>query len=234
MTDKSKTPLFLSALANYEGHPFDQLGQVIGVYGPREVEVAVTLAEKVVLIIWGGQDISPAIYKQKANVRTGAPDHLTERDKLEVALANRAMELGVPIVGICRGAQLMCALTGGSLVQHVDGHAGRDHVILTKDGKRIACPSLHHQMMHPWPLEEGKDFEKIAWMEEPRSKVYLGEPEEGDGGEGRSLTIPYEPEVLWFPATKSLCIQSHPEFISSVDHPFVQYTLKLVKEYCNV
>lgn len=235
MTESKRIPksVLFSALYSDGGHPFDEIYDVVmGVYGPREIHAAVPLVQTSALVIWGGQDISPVIYGQKANEYTGAPDHLGERDKLEVALANAAIQEGIPIIGICRGAQLMCAMSGGSLVQHVDNHAGPDHPILTKDGARYKCPSLHHQMMHPWPLEEGVDFEKIAWMEEPRSKRYLGEPNEE--GVAQALTVPYEPEILWFPQTKALCIQSHPEFISNVQHPFVQYCLALVKEYCGV
>lgn len=231
MTEKLNRTLLLSALDNYGGHPFDTIfDEVMAVYGPNEVEVAARFVEKPVLIIWGGQDISPTIYNQKPNKHTDASERIGERDRLEIALALKCMEMGIPIIGICRGAQLMCALSGGSLVQHVTRHAGPSHAIITNEGEKYKCPSVHHQMMHPWPLEEGKDFEKLAWMETPISEYYLGEPD--DNGKEKQLVIPYEPEVLYFYGTKSLCIQSHPEYIQQVTHPFVEYSLKLTKKYC--
>lgn len=233
MTEKVQQSLLLSVLDNYGGHPFDEIFDVVmAAYGPNAIEIAAQFVKKPVIVLWGGEDISPAIYNQKANEHTGAPDHLSERDRLEVAMANRAIALDIPIIGVCRGAQLMCALSGGSLVQHVTRHAGPYHQIITKDGAYYKCPSLHHQMMYPWPLEEGKDFEKIAWMEKPISGCYLGEPDEH--GKPKELDVPYEPEILWFPKTKSLCIQSHPEFINDVKHPFVQYCLTLTKLYCQL
>jgi hypothetical protein len=204
------------------------------VYDGEDVDTAFTLTPRVALIVWGGGDISPAIYGQKGNTTCGAEDHLSSRDRLEVAMVNKCVELGVPIIGICRGAQLMCAMSGGSLVQHVNNHAGGYHEIVTDKGKYYNCPSLHHQMMYPWvDGGEGSEFEYIAWCEKARSDVYLGPPNEDDS-DGKAIRLKLkgpEPEILWFPKTKSLCIQSHPEFITNVDHPFVKYCLDLTKQY---
>jgi hypothetical protein len=236
MTEKSSQTVLLSVLDNYGGHPFDQLFDVVfPCYGVNDVIGAWELAETVAMVIWGGADISPTIYGQKPNMRCGQGENLSERDKVEVAVAYKAMELQIPIIGICRGAQLVCALAGGSLVQHVDGHAGGYHPILTSDGETVNCPSLHHQMMYPWFTKEGApvEHEMLAWSPKPRSKVYLGEPdEESDDFEGRSIILPgHEPEVVWFPKTKSLAIQSHPEFIHDLKHPFIAYTNKLIRRY---
>lgn len=232
MTDEIKTPsILLSALDNYGGNPFDEVFDVvIPAYGPDDVETAHSLSDRVALILWGGSDISPTIYGQEPARRCGAGKELSHRDKLEVALFNKSRELSIPVIGICRGAQLACALSGGTLVQHANGHGGGWHKIRTSEGTELNCPSLHHQMMNPWD-KKGKalfEFEKLAWMEAPLSSEYLGPPEEE--GESEKLHLPYEPEVLWIPHTKSLCIQSHPEFIHSSEHPFIVYCLKLVQE----
>lgn len=241
-SEKRKQTLLLSALDNYGGDPFNELfDTVFPCYGAEEVEAAVDLVETVVLVIWGGGDISPTIYDQVPNKFTGASEILSKRDQLEMEMALKAMELGIPIIGICRGAQLMCALSGGTLVQHVENHAGGYHPISTADGRNYNCPSLHHQMMFPWPRDGkgGCEFEMIAWSTKPRSTVYFVEPyDDGAGGEGskhfpKEVEIPnkQEPEIIWIPKSKALCIQSHPEFIASREHPFVQYTLELTNRY---
>lgn len=237
MTEKKlASKVLLSALDNYGGFPFNELYDlVIPAYGADDIKSAVGLADKLALIIWGGQDISPTIYGQKPSRFTGADVDLSKRDQYEVEMALAAMELGIPIIGICRGAQLMCALSGGILVQDVNGHAGGWHKIVTKDGREFNCPSLHHQMMYPWHKEGGtidESMKYLAWCDPARSDLYHGQPVGEDDAICEQLKMHwYEPEILYFGKTKSLCIQSHPEFIDNVNHPFVQYCLELTKQY---
>lgn len=54
------------------------------------------------VVLWGGEDISPKIYKQQA-VYADADNELSMRDKYEVLIANEAIRLGIPIIGVCRG-----------------------------------------------------------------------------------------------------------------------------------
>lgn len=240
-----KQSVLLSALDNYGGHPFDGSFDIVHpCYGTREIRIAKELAESVALVIWGGQDISPSIYNQVPNKHTDAGNKPGSRDSLEIAMAETAIELGIPIIGICRGAQLMCAMSGGTLVQHVENHAGGWHGIETHDGKFYNCPSLHHQMMHPWARADKPkefpgiaEFELLAWAHPVRSKVYHCEPQgefpdeiEADA-KPIAIEVPCEPEVIWIPKTKSLCVQSHPEYIQNVEHPFNKYVLSLVEKY---
>jgi hypothetical protein len=74
----------------------------------------------------------------------------------------------------------------------------------------------------------------VAWSEPARAKgVYWGEPEEDDENTPKVLTMPdgKEPEIVWYPEQKWLCIQSHPEFIMDTKHEFIKYTLELTKKY---
>ena len=175
-----------------------------------------------VLVLWGGEDISPSIYGEKVSRFTGADDRPSYRDRLEMELAARQMELGNPIIGICRGAQLMCALSGGKVIQHVTGH-GRNHDILTKDSRTLNTTSVHHQMMQPFDVEH----ELIAWASRRGSDCYIGE------NDTDVESIPsYEPEVVYFPQTKALAIQGHPEFIQNPEDAYVRYCLELAENYC--
>ncbi|CAL9394295.1 Putative glutamine amidotransferase [Streptomyces sp. enrichment culture] len=73
------------------------------------------------LVIAGGPDVEPVRYGAERDPRTGPP--APERDAWELALIDAALAAGVPLLGICRGMQLLNVALGGTLVQHLDGHA---------------------------------------------------------------------------------------------------------------
>jgi putative glutamine amidotransferase len=78
------------------------------------------------LIFAGGADIDPAQYGAEPHPATNGS--VVERDTFEIALARRALERDVPILGICRGMQLMNVAAGGTLNQHVpESHGHDDH-----------------------------------------------------------------------------------------------------------
>lgn len=182
------------------GHPFNNLpfdGEMV-VRDPKELE-----KNDGTLIIWGGADISPSIYNKAVSRKTHADARLSIRDAQEVALMKRAIELGMPIIGVCRGAQLLCALAGGHLIQHVNRHGGT-HVVKTYDGQHIVTNSIHHQMMYPFNVEH----ELRAYMERPLSDVHIDVDETGNDVD---VNIPVEPEYVYFPKIKGYAVQWHPE-----------------------
>ena len=74
------------------------------------------------LILAGGNDVDPAAYGAEPHPETGVP--IPERDRLELALTRRAVERDMPVLGICRGMQLLNVALGGTLVQHVPDAVG--------------------------------------------------------------------------------------------------------------
>ncbi|MGV9425543.1 gamma-glutamyl-gamma-aminobutyrate hydrolase family protein [Streptomyces sp. NPDC003656] len=72
------------------------------------------------LVIAGGPDVDPARYGAERSPRTGPP--APDRDVWELALIEAALEARVPLLGICRGMQLLNVALGGTLVQHLDAH----------------------------------------------------------------------------------------------------------------
>lgn len=79
------------------------------------------------LVLTGGPDICPCRYGADPHPHTGKPRD--ERDATELAVLRRALQLGVPVLGICRGAQLLNVALGGTLTQHLPdllGHSGHN------------------------------------------------------------------------------------------------------------
>lgn len=77
------------------------------------------------LVVSGGRDVDPARYAAAPHPRTG--ECCPERDGWELELTWAALERGLPVLAICRGAQILNVATGGTLHQHqpeVVGHEG--------------------------------------------------------------------------------------------------------------
>lgn len=95
----------------------------------------------------GGADISPFLYGEPVDGAVGI-DH--RRDAEEIALIGEARSYGIPIVGICRGAQLLHAMNGGKLIQDITGHRGGAHGMLNHNLEEVArVNSIHHQAIPP-------------------------------------------------------------------------------------
>lgn len=69
------------------------------------------------LLLAGGEDVDARLFGAEADPTADAPQLL--RDASEFALYHRAKELGMPVLGICRGVQLMAVAHGGTLIQHL-------------------------------------------------------------------------------------------------------------------
>ncbi len=161
------------------------------------------------VLFTGGEDIDPKIYGENKGSRT----HFNVfRDTEEIEELNKAITLKKPLFGTCRGAQLLCAFTGGKLVQHLS-HSGMYHSLRMWDGSSIDTNSLHHQLMFPFNLAK-EDYELLAWAE-GLSQHHLN-------GDDKMIMMPtdiqnlaIEPELVYFRKINALCIQGHPEMMSS-------------------
>lgn len=171
-----------------------------------------------VLIVWGGADISPALYNKGRSSKSYAESTPSRRDTLEWELMKQAKSLGIPIIGVCRGAQMLCALEGGYLIQHVDNHGGEHEVFLGND-KNIKTNSIHHQMMMPLG-----DFDIVGWTEMKSNRYF---------DEDIVLTqhpLGCDPEFVFYPKSKGFAIQWHPEMMS-LGSSANQMVLNFIKQH---
>lgn len=157
------------------------------------------------LLLAGGGDVEPSRYG-------GGPPHPTVydldpvRDELELSLAGTALRIGLPVLAICRGMQVLNVVCGGSLHQHLPDLSGMDlhghptgrssvlHQVKVAGGTRLAaacgrevlrCTSHHHQGVD----RLGRGLVAVAWS--------------GDGlveavevaGEGWAVGVQWHPEM---------------------------------------
>ena len=73
------------------------------------------------LLFSGGPDISPEKYGEQIDPDAGLQLN-PQLDEWELPLLRSALELDMPVLGICRGMQLINVCFGGSLIQDIDGH----------------------------------------------------------------------------------------------------------------
>ncbi len=95
-------------------------GEPVPVYPDSNLDTLCPTLDGVILT--GGGDVHPRRFGQEPDGTL--MDSVQEaRDELELAIARRAAETGKPLLGICRGIQVMNIALGGGLIQHIEGHA---------------------------------------------------------------------------------------------------------------
>ncbi|MER7755125.1 gamma-glutamyl-gamma-aminobutyrate hydrolase family protein [Kitasatospora sp. NPDC097643] len=100
------------------------------------------------IVLTSGEDLDPALYGAKPHPCTQPP--VRERDRWEWAVLAEALARDLPVLGVCRGMQLMNVHAGGTLIQHLPeavGHHGHNlhgghfspHAVTTVPGTRIGA-----------------------------------------------------------------------------------------------
>ena len=160
MSDKPKIGITVHPRRGVELYaPYRRAVQAAGAEPVDVVPGTPSLPDVDGLLLPGGWDVDPALYGEKPDENLGQTDR--ELDETELSMFRQARERDLPVLGICRGQQVINVAMGGSLVQHLEDHdareIGRRHLAHTIDvepsselghaaGKdKIHVNSLHHQ-----------------------------------------------------------------------------------------
>jgi putative glutamine amidotransferase len=179
------------------------------VLAPGRPSDAPALMDRVQGVLFtGGSDVDPSLYGEAPHPRLG--DVFRDRDEFELALCREALDRDLPILGICRGHQVLNVATGGTLIQDIpsDVTGGevhdsererweRSHDVRILPGTRlrellgedrVAVNSFHHQAV--------KDLGRGL-----RVSAVSGEDDVIEGIEGESsrfvLGVQWHPESFW-------------------------------------
>ncbi len=142
------------------------------------------------LVLTGGGDVDPRLYGRKPHKEVYGVSET--RDLVELYALEVARQRGVPVLGICRGAQIINVAAGGTLRQHIEGHRGTSHAVETR-GQTVAARamggaarvvSLHHQKI-----------DRLARNYVISGRAKDGTPETIESRDGRVLGVQFHPEM---------------------------------------
>ena len=154
------------------------------------------------LVLGGGADIDPESQGVEAHAETVGTN--PDRDRFEIALAMGALERGMPLLGVCRGMQVLNVACGGTLDQHIPERLGHDihrpvpgswaqHEVRIEPGSLAASAAAAESLTVKSHHHQGVDriadqLRASAWATDDDSVEAI---ESGDGG--------FVLGVLWHP-----------------------------------
>lgn len=160
------------------------------------------------LVLSGGGDLDPALYGAEAHPEAGAPN--PARDSAELELCKAALASGIPVLGICRGLQVINVAHGGTLHQHLPDLVGNDshspeetgygsHKVSVASGSQLsailgrteaAVPTHHHQAID----RLGAGLIATAWTDDGVIEaIEFGQP--GGNRDRFMVAVQWHPEA---------------------------------------
>ena len=188
-------------------------GQATAMFLAQGWELADNLDDADLVQFLGGEDVSPSLYGEHAHKST---HYNAVRDEMETDIYNKALALGIPMAGICRGGQFLNVMNGGKMWQDVDNHAinGVHPAYILGNLLRVEVSSTHHQMMRPnYSPEADCQVLMTANLSKFRTHMHdinmapLSIVETSLSNEKDDI------ESVYYASTNCLCYQPHPEFI---------------------
>ena len=153
------------------------------------------------LIVTGGRDVEAARYGHQSHEKAEKPDRL--RDLLEDELITAAIQMKLPFLGICRGAQMLNVNRGGTLIQHLPDVVG-DNRYLQGEGN-----FAHMQMS----VRDGSILSTIFGEQVDNAALYHHQAVD-EPGEGLSVSA-YSPDGI----VQAVEVEDHPFGVAVQWHP---------------
>lgn len=174
----------------------------------REAEVTPLVERLDAVVLVGGADVDPSTYGGRGDEHSTAHDPAL--DAFEFALVRAALDADRPLLGICRGCQVLNVALGGTLVPHLPADAGEEHSDITRPlhlrrhrvrlapdsvlgrlyGTELCTNSFHHQAVD----RTGDGIRAVGWAD--------------DG----------VVEAIEVPGSRALGVQWHPEMHPDGEH----------------
>lgn len=146
-----------------------------------------------IILICGEGTIDPSFYNQR---NYGDLNFNPLKDSEDLELFKKSRKDGKFIIGIGSGAHLVTVANGGTIFQFITDHY-HNHRILY-DNEIFIVESSHGQMMAPFDVYNKQVLARCLG----RVSTYYFK----NGAEG-NCEVPYEPEIVWYPSTRSIAIQ---------------------------
>lgn len=179
-------------------------GAVSALFCEAGAKKAKSVNEADLVVFLGGADVNPALYGEKPVPAVISWDE--GRDNREKTVYDYCVNHGIPMFGICRGAQFLHVMNGGTLWQHVDGHLGNHVIFDVEEDLLVTTSSTHHQMM-----KYNDTMTLLAVTDENVSSFVQNEEGKFDTDTDNIIEV----EACFYDTTKCLCVQGHPEYGSA-------------------
>lgn len=168
------------------------------------------------VVFTGGDDVDPMLYGEIPHSTTRVNK---DRDNRDLELYAHCLKNGIPMFGVCRGAQFLHVMQGGKLYQDVDNHYG-DHAMWDIRGKQQIgkVSSVHHQMVIPYK-EGGMEIIATSGVANNRWKNPT------DKVASKAMA---DVEAFFYRETCCFGVQGHPEYRGY--YHFAKWTLDLINE----
>lgn len=153
------------------------------------------------VVFTGGEDLHPYLYD---DIPDGNGWYNRQRDAFEIEIYEKVRDLRIPMVGICRGGQLINVMEGGRMIQDLSPMHSGQRLIRGLAGS-FWVEEDHHQGMIP-PQDDSKY--KVLAYDDIDSNI----------------------EVIWFPEAMALAFQAHPEWDERTSHVFEEMIEKTIEE----
>ncbi len=198
---------YVRAVAEAGGIPVI-LPFIPGETAASEVVVSGLLAGISGLLLSGGDDLEPFHFHEQPRLELG--EIHPERDVFELSLTKEAQARGMPVLGICRGCQVLCVAGGGALYQDINSQVpgvlkhqqkaprwypthdvrleGSSVLAKILGVSELRVNSYHHQAIR----EAGPDFRVVA-----RATDGIIEAIEGQNHDNFALGVQWHPEGMW-------------------------------------
>lgn len=176
---------------------------------------APSVLEADLVVFGGGSDVDPVLYGETPHPSVYSnPD----RDAVDMDLYLMCLEHGIPMLGICRGAQFLHVMNGGKLFQDVDEHYG-DHSMwdINRKQRIDKISSVHHQMVR----ENVKGGMEIIGTSAKSHDRWID-------ANNKQVGTHADIEAFFYRETCCVGIQGHPEYEGY--HYFTKWSLELIEE----